>query len=144
MVTRARCSRRRGFTLIELLVAMALSVVGLLGLLALQRVAIRGNMMSRNFSEAMGIAQSQLELAQRTPYANVATLAGTVSKLSPTGDSSSPQAIYTRTTTVTTDTTTGTTALTIRVVVSWRDADDPARDAEAKRHSVTVYAERSP
>ena len=37
--------------------------MGLLGLLALQMVAIRGNMMSRNFGEAIGIAQQRLEIA---------------------------------------------------------------------------------
>lgn len=68
-----RRGRARGFTLIELLIAMALATVGLLGLIALQSIAIRGNVMSRNFGEAIGIAQQRLELAERTPYATLST-----------------------------------------------------------------------
>ena len=50
------------------MISMALSTVGLLGLLGLQIISVRGNMMSRNFAEAIGIAQQQLELVDATAY----------------------------------------------------------------------------
>ena len=138
-----RRRRAGGFTLIELLVAMALSVVGLLGLIALQSIAIRGNMMSRNFAEAIGIAQQRLEIAQRTPYASLSTLAegtncltsiGGTTGVSPTPDTSSLQAIYTRCTqiTVNTDNTTN-----IKVKVWWKDERNVA-------HSIELDSKDSP
>jgi prepilin-type N-terminal cleavage/methylation domain-containing protein len=138
--------RARGFTIIELLVAVALTTVGLLGLLALQGIAIRGNMMSRNFGEAIGIAQQQLELAERTPYASLASFttdpacstsspcsAGT-SGVSPTPDSSSTQAIYTRCTTVTDN---GDTTTTVLTRVCWQDT-------ALTWHHVDLQTRRSP
>jgi len=141
MVRRRRSS---GFTLIELLIAMGLSTIGLLGLLALQSIAIRGNMMSRNFSEAIGIAQQRLEITERTPYTSLSTVAegpssclttfGGTPGVSPTADTSSLQAIYTRCTNVTSnaDNTTD-----IKVRVWWRDERNNA-------HSVELDSKRSP
>lgn len=126
-----------GFTLVELLIAMALSTVGLLGLLALQMIAINGNMMSRNFGEAIGIAQQRLEVAERTPYASLATLAeSATANIDPTTDvaGTATQAIYTRTTTVTAnaDNTTD-----VQVVVGWSDTQN-------RSHSITLLTKRSP
>jgi prepilin-type N-terminal cleavage/methylation domain-containing protein len=149
MVRARRRSGQRGFTLIELMVAMALSTVGLLGLLALQMIAVRGNMMSRNFGEAIGIAQGQLEVAAHTAYASLSTLADTgctvsnsvVSngkmKMAPTQDQSvltNPQAIYDRCSTVlvNADNTT-----TISVTVAWLDTSN-------NPHSVVLQTRRSP
>ncbi len=136
-------SRRRrahgGFTLIELLVAMALSTVGLLGLIALQMIAINGNMMSRNFGEAIGIAQQRLELAEHTPYVSLSSLAETsTASIDPTTDAptttSAPQAIYARSTTVTpnADNTTD-----VVVTVTWSDS-------ALRSHLVTLLTKRSP
>ena len=138
----ARGKRRRrstgGFTLIELLIAAALSTVGLLGLLALQTIAIRGNMMSRNFGEAVGIAQQRLEVAQETLYANLSGLAevGTAN-IDPTTDAvgATTQSIYTRATAVAVDGVNNIT--TITVTVSWKDT-------AAANHSISVLDERSP
>jgi len=136
---RRRAAGQRGFTLVELLIAVALSTVGLLGLLALQMIAINGNMMSRDFGEAIGIAQERLEVAARTPYASLPALAETATaSIDPTTDAptttSSPQAIYTRTTTVTAnaDATTD-----VQVVVTWNDARN-------RSHAVTLVTKRSP
>ena len=144
----ARRKRRNGgFTLIELLIAAALSTVGLLGLIALQTVAIRGNMMSRNFGEAIGIAQQRIEMAERTPYATLTAMlpleacptngsVGGTANVSPTADVSSKQAIYTRCTDVTinADNTT-----TITVNVWWADLNPVA-----SAHKVTLMTRRSP
>ena len=136
--------RQRGFTLIELLIAMGLSTVGLLGLLALQSIAIRGNMMSRNFGEAIAIAQQRLETAERTAYASLSTLAegsgcltsfGGTANVNPNPDSSNlSEAIYSRCTQVTVNTD-GTTD--IKVVVWWKDS-------VARSHSLELDAKRSP
>lgn len=126
---------------------MALSTVGLLGLLALQMIAIRGNMMSRNFGEAIGIAQQRLESAAHTQYASLATLVegpqptclvapgtGSTPNISPTQDTASPQAIYSRCTVVTAnaDNTTD-----VRVKIYWNDTN-------GTQHSVELDTKRSP
>lgn len=153
----ARRKRSRGFTLIELLVAMALTTVGLVGLVALQSIAIRGNMMSRNFGEAMGIAQSRIEEAEHTLYTNlpamtegacVATSPPTtpscngavLSNLSP-DPASTTQAIYSRCTVATTDLTNNKT--TIQVTVCWNDLAYNGVTNKTK-HAVTLYTVRSP
>ena len=147
-----RQGRARGFTLIELLIAMALATVGLLGLIALQSIAIRGNMMSRNFGEAIGIAQQRLEIAERTPYASLASMipvdpacstdtssstkacqSGT-GGVSPNADTSSTQAIYTRCTTVTAN---GDNTTTVLARVCWQDTS-------SSWHYVDLLTRRSP
>ncbi len=147
MVSRRRRRARGGFTLIELMISMALSTVGLLGLLALQMIAIRGNMMSRNFAEAIGIAQQRLEIAAHTQYASLSTLVegpqptcltapgtGSTGSVSPTQDTGSPQAIYSRCTVVTVnaDNTTD-----VHVKIYWNDTS-------ATQHSVQLDTKRSP
>ena len=152
-----RTRRARGFTLIELLVALALTTVGLVGLVALQTIAIRGNMTSRNFGEAIGIAQQRIESAERTPYNLLSAMlpadpacstssdpcaAGTIN-VSPTKDvtvsSTDPsfaQAVYARCTTVT-DNGDGTTTVLVRVC--WPDLD-PTHLA----HHIDLMTRRSP
>jgi len=146
-----RRTRSGGFTLIELMIAMAVSTVGLLGLVALQTVAIRGNMMSRGFSEAIGIAQAQVETAQRTPYANLAAMAeGTcaiyaaptaanctgapTTQVSPDPHSAT-QKVYTRCTAVNVDGVNNVTS--VQVSVCWQDTAN-------KWHALTMYTQRSP
>lgn len=154
MVSRRRRSAQGGFTLIELLVAMALSTVGLLGLLALQMIAIRGNVMSRNLSEAIGIAQTQLEAAAHTPYGSLPTLADpactinagppkTVSggkpNMAPTADqnaATNSQAIYNRCTVVNVNALQANTT-TVQVTIYWSDSND-------NLHSVVLQTVRSP
>ena len=153
----ARRERRaRGFTLIELLIALALATVGLLGLLALQSIAIRGNMMSRNFGEAIGIAQARLESAERTPYVSLASMTpadpacstdtSTSAKACQSGtDGISPfidaystnsayQANYRRCTTVTDN---GDNTSTVLARVCWQDTS-------SGWHSVELRTRRSP
>jgi type IV pilus assembly protein PilV len=147
VVSRTRARNRDGFTLIELMIAMAVSTIGLLGLMALQTIAINGNMMSRNFSEALGIAQQRLEIAQRTPYASLSALtpldpacptatsycAGGTTGVSPDPNSTT-QAIYARCTTVTDN---GDSTTTVLVRVCWSDTRNNS-------HKVEIAARRSP
>ncbi len=123
--------RSRGFTMIELLIALGLSMVGLLGLIALQMVAIKSNANSRNFAEATALAQEKIEMLQATTYASVAGSSETNLGANP-GSTLTP---YTRTTTVADN---GTNK-TITVVVSWLDAYNATRT-----HTVQLRVVRSP
>ena len=146
-----------GFTLIELLVSMALSTVGLLGLLALQTIAIRGNIMSRNFTEAMGIAQQRLETVQMTPYNSITALLGTeacpvpatsiycgttTTGLAPDGVAGSTQAVYSRCTNVTVDAVNNVTTVLVRTC--WQDNTNTTITNTNNWHKVEINAERSP
>jgi prepilin-type N-terminal cleavage/methylation domain-containing protein len=106
--------KEKGFTLVELLVALALSMVGLLGLISLQMVAIKGNANSRNYAEATALAQEKMEELQVLPYANV--VAGAEGPMG--ANPASTLKPYTRTWTILSDN--GTTKV-IEVDVSWND-----------------------
>jgi type IV pilus assembly protein PilV len=111
--------RRRnqgGFTLVEILIALALATLGLLGLLALQVVTVRGNVTSRQFGEALSVAQQQLETTSYTPYASLSSLAGGPTPVSVPGTTNT----YNRTTTVTV----GASTTDIAVTVQWNDSQD--------------------
>ena len=139
----------------ELLIAMGVSTVGLLGLIALQTIAIRGNVMSREFSEATGIAQSQIEAAERTPYASLSTMVeGTCAAYPPSTNANctgapttnvSPdpwtttQNVYTRCTAVTVDAVNNVT--TVQVSVCWNEY---RTDKTTTTHALTMYTKRSP
>lgn len=138
---------------------MALTTVGLLGLVALQTIAIRGNMMSRNFAEAMGIAQSRIEQTEHTLYTNLSTLqeggcAATAPPAKPNCDNAvvtnaspdpnnpaSNQNIYSRCTVVTPDLTNNKT--TVQVTVCWKDIGYDGVINTIK-HAITLYTVRSP
>ena len=133
-MTRRRRRRQRGFTLVELLVTLALSMVGLLGGLMMQLMAMRGNAASRNFVEAVGLVQERLETAQSVSYASLAQLATTETNLAP-NPGATTQRLYTRLTTVAA----AGGSTTISVTVSWADGTQAART-----HRVTMYEVRSP
>lgn len=111
-----RARRDRGFTLVELLVSMMLSMVGLLGLMGLQLVAIRGNGASRNFTEATALAQDRLETVQSIQLASLTNLSET--NLGATPNAPVAQKIYSRQTTVTFP---AAGQANITVDVSWQD-----------------------
>jgi prepilin-type N-terminal cleavage/methylation domain-containing protein len=58
-------NRSGGFSLIELMVAMTVLAVGLLTIMVAQVEALRGGSSGRHTTQAMAIAQSQLEIMQR-------------------------------------------------------------------------------
>lgn len=63
--------RRHGLTLLELLIALSILSVGLLGLLAMQTHALQGSRHGRHVSEAARVAEQQMELLQRQPWAAI-------------------------------------------------------------------------
>jgi hypothetical protein len=54
------------------LVVVALSAVGLIGFLAMQKIAVTGNSRSRAVSEATALAQDRLEQYSHVPYVQLA------------------------------------------------------------------------
>jgi prepilin-type N-terminal cleavage/methylation domain-containing protein len=141
LVSRRRRSRQRGFTLVELLISMGLSMVGLLGLMTLQVIAVRGNMSSRNFAEATSLAQERIEWLQSVGYTGIAAQAKT-EYLNQPGTlprvlASAAGAEYTRTTAVVIDASTNTAR--VSVTVQWPDPD-----VASKSHSVVLWTAVSP
>ncbi|PJB49024.1 MAG: hypothetical protein CO108_01215, partial [Deltaproteobacteria bacterium CG_4_9_14_3_um_filter_63_12] len=57
LVTALRKSRRRGFTMIEIMISVLIMIVGLVGIFAMQIVAIQANASSRDVTEALGVAE---------------------------------------------------------------------------------------
>lgn len=134
-----RRRRDRGFTLVELMMSMGLSTVGLMGLMTMQGISVKGNMASRNFAEATGIAQERVEQAQTVSYALLPSLDTTSAPetVGPSPGSPAAQKVYARTTTVAVDGANNVT--TVTVSVSWADVDSNARS-----HSVQLVSRRSP
>lgn len=109
-------------------------MVGLLGLMSLQGVAVRANGSSRNMAEAIGLAQQRLELLQLSPFATLNTKNLTEPYIAPSEDTS-VQNIYNRVTVVTV----GAATTTLTVTVSWADPDIAGRT-----HQVSMASVRSP
>jgi prepilin-type N-terminal cleavage/methylation domain-containing protein len=134
MVSRKRA---RGFTLIEVMIALCVSVVGLLGGLALVLSLLSGGVFARRMTEASTLAQSKLEVVNAqlvtatTPADGAVFTESTLDAFGAVVAGGS----YTRTTTW------GTTGDGLRrsvvVTVSWLDATNRA-------HSVSATEERIP
>jgi len=62
---------RKGFTLLEVLIAFIILAVGLLGLAALQIIAIKANAFSKEMTQASAIAQAKLEELKNLPFSDV-------------------------------------------------------------------------
>ncbi len=60
-----------GFTLLELMIAMGILAVGLLGVATAQLWAISRTSQSRHLSQALHLAQQQMELFHATPVASL-------------------------------------------------------------------------
>ncbi len=61
----------RGFTLIEVLIAMAIFVIGILGLFTMQITATNSNAAARKRTEALYWASNRMEILMDTPYADI-------------------------------------------------------------------------
>jgi type IV pilus modification protein PilV len=54
-------ARTRGFTLIEIMVSLAVVIIGLLGIMALQTTTVRANRLARNLDRARVYAEQVME-----------------------------------------------------------------------------------
>lgn len=66
-------SNDNGFTLIEVLIAVAILAIGILGLAKMQIAAIKGNACARKGTEAMVIAQKQIETLMGQLFDSITT-----------------------------------------------------------------------
>jgi type IV pilus assembly protein PilV len=70
---RAHRREEGGFTLIEIMVSMALLVIGLLGILALQMTTVKGNRLSRELDRARVYAAQMMEDLRSEPWTTLGT-----------------------------------------------------------------------
>lgn len=68
---KAVCDNENGFTLLELLISITILAIGLLGVAALQMVAIHGNMFGKEMTLANTVIAGKIEALRGIPYANV-------------------------------------------------------------------------
>ena len=62
---------KRGFTLVEFLIATAILSIGLLALINLQLMAIRGNHDSKEMTRAVLLAEKKMEELKNTAYSSL-------------------------------------------------------------------------
>jgi prepilin-type N-terminal cleavage/methylation domain-containing protein len=62
---------KKGFTLVEFLIAAAILSFGLLALINLQLMAIRGNHDSKEMTRAIFLAEKKMEELKNTPYSSL-------------------------------------------------------------------------
>ena len=74
---------QRGFTLVELLVSLGILAFGLLAIASAQVVAMRGGQNGRHLSQAVQIAQQEMDLLQRTTWLQVPAQNWTATPSSP-------------------------------------------------------------
>jgi type IV pilus assembly protein PilV len=103
----------RGFTLIEIMVAVALLVIGILGLIATATSVIQGNAISRQMTTAMALAQERMEILKRLSYT-----ASDLTSGSHTDPGNPLSTIYTRSWTVA-DNSPAANMKTVQVTVAW-------------------------
>lgn len=58
----------KGFTLVEVMIAMVTLLIGILGVMIMQYMAVRGNTTSREVRTATSLAVDMLEQLEGTPY----------------------------------------------------------------------------
>lgn len=68
--------REEGFTLLEVVIAMSVLAFGMLALAAMQIHSLRNGRTGRHFTQAMVVAQDQMEAFQRTSFTGMADTAG--------------------------------------------------------------------
>jgi type IV pilus assembly protein PilV len=108
---------QKGFTLVEIMVAISIIAIGLLGLVSVTVMVIKGNTFSKTMTTATTLANDKMEQLKKTGYASLASGADTA------------QSIYTRTWTVTQDSPAA-GMKTVVVTVQW--------PWEGVAHNVTV------
>jgi prepilin-type N-terminal cleavage/methylation domain-containing protein len=116
---------KKGFTLIEVLIATCLLAIAMLGLATLQSRGIRGNDVGNRTSQAIALAQDQLEeLIHSASNGNFPLAVPSPNPFpdgnNPMSETGAPGGIFTRTWQLQ-DNTPVTDAQTITVTVSWND-----------------------
>jgi len=107
----------QGFTLLEVVIAMLILAIALLGLAGLQVVAVQGNSLASQMTEATMLAQDQLEQLITTPFTTLTGGANNVTGATGVGYNVqwviNPDPISA-----------GDTSADVTVTVSWRDDAD--------------------
>jgi type IV pilus modification protein PilV len=124
--------REDGFTLIEVMVALVILSIGLLGLAALQLVAVKGNAFSTEMTYATMLAQQQAEILKSRPYTDADLTEGSHSAV---GNSKGVQ--YTVTWNVTNDSP-DTDMKTVNLTVTWSSLRQGTADQTTGAKTVTA------
>lgn len=117
MVMSILVNKTGGFTLLEVMIALVILSVGLLGLAALQLVAIKGNSFSSEMTYATMLAQQHAEILKNLPFTD-ANLAAAGEGNPHTAIGSSKGIQYAVRWTVA-DNTPGTDMKTVNLTVQW-------------------------
>lgn len=124
--------REDGFTLIEVMVALVILSIGLLGLAALQLVAVKSNAFSTEMTYATMLAQQQAEILKSRPYTDADLTEGSHSAV---GNSKGVQ--YTVTWNVTNDSP-DTDMKTVNLTVTWSSLRQGTADQTTGAKTVTA------
>jgi len=71
-----RFEHNEGFTLIEVMIAIVILTIGLLALVSVTVMVIKGNSLNRGITTATTLAKDQLETLKNTNYNSVASSSG--------------------------------------------------------------------
>ncbi|MDP2855433.1 MAG: prepilin-type N-terminal cleavage/methylation domain-containing protein [Smithellaceae bacterium] len=71
MKTMKRFEYNKGFTLIEVLIAIVILTIGLLALVSVTVMVIKGNSLNRGITTATTLANQQLETLKNTSYSGI-------------------------------------------------------------------------
>ncbi len=71
MVIRQKNNKESGFSMLEMLIAMTILAIGLLGIAALQIVAIQGSAYSIKYNQATVHISDKFEKLKNTPFAHI-------------------------------------------------------------------------
>ncbi|MCJ7547771.1 MAG: type IV pilus modification protein PilV [Deltaproteobacteria bacterium] len=124
--------RSEGFTLLEVMIALVILAVGLLGLAALQLVAVKSNAFSSEMTYATMLAQQHAEVLKSLPFADADLTSG-----SHTAMGSSKGVQYTVTWNVT-DNVPATDMKSVNVTVLWLSLRQGAAGQTAQQQAVTA------
>jgi len=124
--------RSEGFTLLEVMIALVIMAVGLLGLAALQLVAVKSNAFSSEMTYATMLAQQHAEVLKGLPFTDTKLTPGSHTEL---GSSKGVQ--YTVTWNVTPNVP-ASDMLSVNLTVQWQSLRQGAAGQTAQQQTVTA------